>query len=83
MIQNDTGNRYAATTIVAVIPSTVKPYPFTVPLEPGEGGLRRASMVNLAHLLTIDEPRLRHRLGRLGEERMVEVDGALRVSLGL
>lgn len=50
---------------------------------PGEGGLRWASMVNLAHVLTIDEARLGHRLGRLGEERMRAVDAALRVSLGL
>jgi mRNA interferase MazF len=83
VIQNDTGNRYAATTIVAIITSTVKPYPFTVALDAGEGGLRRASMVNLAHVLTIDEARLRHRLGRLGEERMRAVDMAPRVSLGL
>ena len=83
VIQNDTGNRYAETTIVAVITGTIKTYPFTVILDQGEGGLRRASMVNLAHILTLDKGRLERRLGRLTDQRMGAVDDALRVSLAL
>ncbi len=81
ILQNDVGNRFAGTTIVAAVTTTVKIYPVTVPLDPGEGGLSRASMVNLAQILTIDKARLRRRLGALSPDRMRQVDAAVRVSL--
>ena len=37
IIQNDVGNRYAATTIVAAITSTIRIYPVTVHLKKGRG----------------------------------------------
>jgi mRNA interferase MazF len=83
VIQNDVGNQYAATTIVAAITTTIKPYPVTVVMERGEGGLPRRSMVNLAQLLTLDTSRLRRRLGTLNEERMRLIEQAISVSLDL
>jgi mRNA interferase MazF len=70
VIQNDVGNEYAATTIVAAITSTIKIYPVTVPIVRGQAGLKHASMVNLAQLLTIDKGRLRRRLGSLPPRRV-------------
>lgn len=81
VIQNDTGNIYASTTIVAVITSTVKEFPVTVVLSASEGGLKLRSMVNLAQLLTIDKGRLQKRLGNLSDSAMEHVDEAIRVSL--
>ena len=81
VIQNDVGNRYAATTIVAAITSTIKLYPVTVGLRKGEGGLNQPSMVNLAQVFTIDKSRLKKRIGRLSPKRMNQVDEAIRVSL--
>jgi mRNA interferase MazF len=81
VIQNDVGNEYAATTIVAAITSTVKAYPVTVPLRKGEGGLPQPSMVNLAQILTVDKSRLQRRLGVVPPERLAAVDQAIRVSL--
>ena len=46
-------------------------------------GIRQASVVNLAHLLTIDKARLQNRLGALSAETMSRVDEAIRVSLGV
>ncbi|RME19987.1 MAG: type II toxin-antitoxin system PemK/MazF family toxin [Deltaproteobacteria bacterium] len=83
IVQNDVGNLHAATTIVAAITSTVKSYPFTVPLRRGQGGLDRPSMVNLAQVFTVAKERLRKRLGMLPGEQMVRVNRALRISLGL
>ena len=83
VIQNDVGNQYAATTIVAAITSTLRIYPVTVPLRRGEGGLRQASMVNLAQILTIDKARLQRRLGVLAPERIATVNAAMKVSLDL
>ena len=81
VIQNDVGNEYAATTIVAAITSTIKSYPVTVPLKKGEGGLPQPSMVNLAQILTLDKSRLQKRVGVLSSEIMENVDSAIKVSL--
>ena len=83
VVQNDVGNRYAATTIVAVITSTIKLYPVTVVLERGEGGLTRRSMVNLSQIYTIDKGRLGRRLGTLSTDRMNAVERALKISLAI
>ena len=62
VIQNDVGNEFASTTIVAAITTRLKKFPVTVVLDPGEGGLDEQSMVNLAQILTIDRHRLKRRL---------------------
>ena len=64
VVQNDTGDIYASTTIVAAITTTIKEFPVTVVVPSGEEGLRQRSMVNLAQLLTIDKARLQKRLGK-------------------
>jgi mRNA interferase MazF len=81
VIQNDVGNRYAATTIVAAITTTIKIYPVTVPLKKGEGGMSQPSMVNFAQILTVDKSRLLHRMGALSSERMEMVNSAIKISL--
>ena len=81
VIQNDTGNIYASTTIVAAITSTIKEFPVTVVFSPDEGGLKQRSMINLAQLLTIDKGRLQKRLGHLSDAVMEQVNEAVRVSL--
>lgn len=81
VLQNDVGNRYAATTIVAAVTSTIKVYPVTVVLKKGDGGLRHPSMINLAQILTLDKARLRERMGALPPERMAQVNEAIRISL--
>lgn len=81
VIQNDTGNQYAVTTIVAAITSPIATSPITVPLEKGEGGLDRRSMVDLSHIFTIDKASLRRRLGRIAPESMESVDRAIKISL--
>lgn len=83
VIQNDVGNRYAATTIVAAITSTIKIYPVTVPLKRGVGGLPQPSMVNLAQILTIDKSRLQRRVGILPRKLMDMVNAAIRVSFDI
>jgi mRNA interferase MazF len=40
-------------------------------------------MVNLSQILTIDKERLIKRLGKLEENKIQEVDEALKLSLGL
>ena len=83
VIQNDVGNQFAATTIVAAITSTIKIYPVTVPLKKGEAGLKQPSTVNLAQIMTLDKSRLQRKLGTLPPESVRRVSAAIRVSLDL
>jgi mRNA interferase MazF len=81
VIQNDVGNQYASTTIVASVTATVKIYPVTVFLPTGKTCMKKNSMVNLAQIITIDRKRLIRRLGQLNASIMKEVDRALRTSV--
>ena len=81
IIQNDIGNRYASTMIVSAITTTLKKYPVTVLLPRGKGGLKENSMVNLAHILTVDKGRLVRKLGSLEEDKIAEVTEAIKISL--
>lgn len=83
IIQNDTGNKYAPTVIVAAISRSVKQYPVTVPLPPGEGGLREEGCVNCAQVQTVDKSHVGEYIGKLSVQKMAEVDRALMVSFGL
>lgn len=83
IIQNDTGNHYASTIIVAAITTTIKIYPVTVFLPEKKVGLSKDSMVNLAQILTVDKMRLRKKLGKLSAKLMTRVDVALKISLDL
>ena len=97
VVQNDVGNRFSPTTVVAAITRTLppRPYPFTVVIEPAESGLPDRSVVNCAQLATIQQsgPSSRLRAGRdqaapqpighLPSEKMNEVEAALRFNLGL
>jgi mRNA interferase MazF len=97
VVQQDVGNRFSPTTVVAAITRSVpeKPYPFVVVIEPGESGLRECSAVNCSQLFTIQQlgPGARllppkgsdevRPIGRLGSRKMAQVDDALRYNLGL
>jgi mRNA interferase MazF len=84
VIQNDIGNQYSPTTIVAAITTAVvRPYPFIVPITRQESGLPRDNSVNLSAILTVDKTWLGDRCGQLGEKKMTEVDEAIKNSLGL
>jgi len=84
VIQNDTGNRFSPTTIVAACSTArIKPYPFIVRISAKESGLVKDGYVNLSQVMTVDNGRLETRLGALTEMKMDEVDGAIHNSLGL
>jgi mRNA interferase MazF len=97
VVQNDTGNRYSSTTIVAAITRSLpaQPYPFVVVLTPAETGLPETSAVNCAQLATIQQSgsdaRLRpprgeltvRPIGQVSAACMADIDRALRYSLGI
>ena len=84
VIQNDTGNKYSPTTIVAACSTAdIKAYPFIAHVRAEESGMDRDSSVNLAQIMTVDRTRLETKLGQLSKEKMLAVDGALKLSLGI
>ena len=85
VVQNDVGNKYSPTIIVAAVTSqTGKAKLLThVELQATQGGLSKNSVVLLEQLRTIDKQRLKERIGSLGSEKLPIVDEALSVSLGI
>ena len=86
IIQNDIGNAYSPTTIVAVVTeySDKKArYPICVSITK-DAGLEKDSIVNLAQIRTIDKKRLRGSLiATLSDEQMEKVNQAIKNSLAL
>ena len=86
VIQNDIGNMYSPTTIVAVITEYSEKkasYPICVAIKK-DNGLKKDSVVNLSQIRTIDKKRLiTPELATLSNDSMKEVDDALKNSLAL
>ena len=85
IIQNDVGNEYASTTIVAPLTTAkfARKYPTNVVLLKGTAGLKSDSIILLSQIRVIDKIRLEGKVGHLTEKYMDEVDEAVKVSLGL
>lgn len=83
VIQNNIGNQYSPTVIVAAITSRPKTkLPTHVPLK-GIKGLEKDSVVLLEQVRTIDKKRLDNFVGTLSSQVMLKVDAALRASTGM
>ena len=86
VIQNDIGNKFSPTSIVAAITDAehvMKDFPVNVRIAKGEGGLSKDSVVLCNQLRSVDEARFVRTLGRLTSSTMVKVDTALKISLAL
>ena len=85
VIQNNTGNKFAPTVIVAAVTSKVskKPNQPTHVLIDKNPAFSRPSVVLLEQIRTLDKRRLREHMGRLDEAQMQRVDNAIAVSFGL
>jgi mRNA interferase MazF len=83
VIQNDIGNKYSPTIIVAPITSRLskKPLPTHLPLS--ACGLPNDSIALCEQIRTIDKSRLQEKLGEIGEKDREALSKALRISLEL
>ena len=82
IIQNDMGNKFSPTVIVAAITSQRKkdlPTHVKIRIE----GLPGESIIMLEQIRTIDKSRLMCYAGKLDEEAIKRVESALGISLGL
>ena len=86
VIQNDIGNMYSPTTIVAIVTEYSKKkasYPICVTVKKGKG-LKKDSIVNLSQIRTIDKKRLiAPRITELSDEVVKKIDEAIKNSLRL
>jgi len=86
VIQNDIGNIYSPTTIVAVITEysdKKASYPICVAIKK-DNGLKKDSVVNLSQIRTVDKRRLiTPKIATLSNDFMKKVDKALKNSLAL
>ena len=85
IIQNDVGNKYSPTVIVAAITSQISKakLPTHVEISSKQFGLEKDSVVLLEQLRTVDKRRLKEKVTHLNEDIMEKVDEGIRISLGL
>lgn len=85
VIQNNTGNAYSTTTIIACLTSKLKqPLPTHCFVPKGVGGLKMNSTILCEQLLTIDKTYLGQYIGTITNKHILDrLDKCIRFSLGL
>lgn len=85
VIQNDIGNKYSPTIIIAAITSqlTKAKLPTHIELDKDKYNLSKDSVILLEQIRTLDKRRLKEKIGNLDMSTMHAVDVALMISLGV
>ena len=85
IIQNDVGNKYSPTVIVAAITSQINKakLPTHIEISADDYGLSKDSVVLMEQIRTIDKKRLKEKTGHLDDDLKYAIDQALKVSFGL
>ncbi|HBI02929.1 MAG TPA: PemK family transcriptional regulator [Paenibacillaceae bacterium] len=85
VIQNDIGNRFSPTVIVAAITAQIQKakLPTHVEIDAKTYDFDRDSVILLEQIRTIDKQRLTDKITHLDDEMMEKVNEALQISLGL
>ena len=83
IVQNNIGNLYSGTVIVIPVTSASKK-PMQTHVSLGKNyGLRRESSALAEQITTLDKRRLCECIGMVDDIKMVEIDDALKASLGI
>lgn len=85
IVQNDIGNRYSPTVIVATISTQLHKakLPTHVVLEHVEAGLKKPSFVMLEQIRTVNKSDLGSFVGKVNDDNMEKINKASEISLGL
>lgn len=85
VVQNDIGNKYSPTLIVAAITSQLNKakLPTHVNVKAKDVQLPKNSVILLEQLRTIDKKRLREKIGKFDKDVIGEIDAAIKVSLAI
>lgn len=84
VVQNDVGNKFSPTVIVAAITSKLSKakLPTHIEIEAKTFGLEKDSVILLEQIRTLDKTRLQNKIGDLSSSQMKSVDRAILISLG-
>ena len=84
-VQNDVGNKYSPTVIIAAITSQLSKakLPTHIELNKDKYNLAKDSVVLLEQIRTLDKRRLREKIGSIDNLTMQKVDVAIMISLGI
>lgn len=87
IIQNDIGNQHSPTTLVAPFTTQYEPgdiYPFEVEIRSSNTALNTDSVADLSQIRVVDiEKRIQKNIGSIPDEKMAQIDDAIKNSLGL
>lgn len=85
ILQNDIGNRFSPTVIIAAITAQIQKakLPTHVEIDAEKYGFERNSVILLEQIRTIDKQRLTDKITQLDDPMMKQVNEALQISLGL
>ena len=84
IVQNDLGNQFSPTVIIAPLTSQRKKQsqPTHVQVYPPEGGLKYPSQILCEQVRTLEKSRLSGYIGRLSQDTLLRGDTALGEALG-
>lgn len=84
IIQNDVGNKFSPTVIVAAVTSqmTKAKLPTHIELPKNLCGLPKDSVILLEQIRTLDKRRLKEKVGDVDNGTLFKVDKAILISLG-
>lgn len=85
VVQNDVGNKYSPTVIIAAITSqlTKAKLPTHIELHKDKYNLVKDSVVLLEQIRTLDKRRLKEKIGVVDNITMQRIDIAIMISLGI
>jgi len=85
VVQNDVGNKYSPTVIVAAITSKINKakMPTHIELEGAKHGLTKDSVILAEQIRTIDKRRLKEKIGHIDDYLIDSIDYALKISFGI
>lgn len=84
VVQNDIGNKFSPTIIVAAITSKINKakIPTHIELDAATYGLQRDSVILLEQIRTLDKSRLQQKIGQIDPMKMQQIERAMLISLG-
>lgn len=85
IVQNDIGNKYSPTVIVAAITSQINKakLPTHIEIKAENHGLNKDSVILMEQLRTIDKRRLKEKIGHISEDMVKSINQAMAISLGM
>src|SRR5690625_6751241 len=85
ILQNDIGNRFSPTVIVAAITAQIQKakLPTHVEIDAQKYGFERDSVILLEQIRTIDKQRLTDKITTVEDRKMDKINDALEISLDL